>query len=367
MAQAGTVWVTVRGDMSKFASDVAGGAKKAGTSISSALGSGAKTVVSDLGTAAGVTAVAIGGIGLAAVKTSTDFNAAMSGVAAVAGASASELESLRDAALKAGADTVFSASEAATAQAELVKAGVSVSDTLGGALTGSLSLAAAGQLELADAATISAQAMNIFGLGGSEVGRIADVLAAGANKSAADVGQLGDALRQGGLVAKQTGLSMEETVGVLSLFADNALIGSDAGTSLKTMLQRLVPQSDEAAEAMKAMGLQFFDAQGAFVGIDEVAAQLQTSLAGLSDEQRQNALTTLFGSDAVRGASILMEGGKAAVDEYTAAVNDMGAAQRMAAAQTDNLKGDIEAFSGAVETSLINLGDLSDSALREIT
>ena len=367
MAQAGTVWVDVRGDMSKFASDVAGGAKKAGASVTSALGSGAKTVVSDLGTAAGVTGIAIAGIGAAAVKTSTDFNAAMSGVGAVANASAGELESLRDAALKAGADTVFSASEAATAQAELVKAGVSVSDTLGGALTGSLSLAAAGQLELADAATISAQAMNIFELGGQDVSHIADVLAAGANKSAADVGQLGDALRQGGLVAKQTGLSMEETVGVLSLFADNALIGSDAGTSLKTMLQRLVPQSDEAAEAMKEMGLQFFDAQGAFVGIDEVAAQLQTSLAGLSDEQRQNALTTLFGSDAVRGASILMEGGKAAVDEYTAAVNDMGAAQRMAAAQTDNLKGDIEAFSGAVETSLINIGDLSDSALREIT
>lgn len=367
MAQAGTVWVDVRGDMSKFASDVAGGAKKAGASVTSALGSGAKTVVSDLGTAAGVTAVAIGGIGLAAVKTSTDFNAAMSGVGAVANASAEDLEKLRDSALKAGADTVFSASQAAEAQAELVKAGVSVSDTLGGALTGSLSLAAAGQLELADAATISAQAMNIFGLGGADVSHIADVLAAGANKSAADVGQLGDALRQGGLIAKQTGLSMEETVGVLSLFADNALIGSDAGTSLKTMLQRLVPQSDEAAEAMKEMGLQFFDAQGAFVGIDEVAAQLQTSLAGLSDEQRQNALTTLFGSDAVRGASILMEGGKAAVDEYTAAVNDMGAAQRMAAAQTDNLKGDIEAFSGAVETSLINIGDLADSSLREIT
>lgn len=182
MAQAGTVWVDVRGDMSKFASDVAGGAKKAGASVTSALGSGAKTVVSDLGTAAGVTAVAIGGIGLAAVKTSTDFNAAMSGVGAVANASAEDLEKLRDSALKAGADTVFSASQAAEAQAELVKAGVSVSDTLGGALTGSLSLAAAGQLELADAATISAQAMNIFGLGGADVSHIADVLAAGANK-----------------------------------------------------------------------------------------------------------------------------------------------------------------------------------------
>src|SRR5690606_28547563 len=157
------------------------------------------------------------------------------------------------------------------AQAELVKAGVSVSDVLGGALTGSLSLAAAGQLDLADAATISAQAMNVFGLGGDQVAHIADVLAAGANKSAADVGQLGDALRQGGLVAKQTGLSMEETVGVLSMFADSALVGSDAGTSLRTMLQRLVPQSDEAADAMARLGLDFFDAPGQFVGIAEVA------------------------------------------------------------------------------------------------
>ena len=217
--------------------------------------------------------------------------------------------------------------------------------------------AAAGQLDLADAATISAQAMNVFGLGGDQVAHIADVLAAGANKSAADVGQLGDALRQGGLVAKQTGLSMEETVGVLSMFADSALVGSGAGTSLKTMLQHLVPQSDEAADAMARLGLDFFGARRA-------VRRHRRGGPPTADESRraercaaQQALTTLFGSDAVRAASILMEGGAAAVDEYTAAVNDMGAAQRMASAQTDNLKGDVEAFKGSVETSLINLGD----------
>jgi len=366
MAQAGTVWVDVRGDMSQFATDVAEGAKKASAGMAGVAASGVKTVMGDIARSSAVAATALGVVGIAAVKTSSDFNAAMSGVGAVANASAAEMESLRNAALKAGADTVYSASQAADAQAELVKAGVSVSDVLGGALTGSLSLAAAGQLDLADAATISAQAMNVFGLGGDQVAHIADVLAAGANKSAADVGQLGDALRQGGLVAKQTGLSMEETVGVLSMFADSALVGSDAGTSLKTMLQRLVPQSDEAADAMARLGLDFFDAQGQFVGIAEVARQLQTSLGGLSDAQRQQALTTLFGSDAVRAASILMEGGAAAVDEYTAAVNDMGAAQRMASAQTDNLKGDVEAFKGSVETSLINLGDLGDSSLRSL-
>ena len=366
MAQAGTVWVDVRGDTSKFIKDVGDAAQTAGRKLSGGLGAGAKTVLSDIGTAAGVSAIGIGAIGGAAVKASTEFNKSMSGVSAVAGATAAEMSQLREAALQAGADTVFSASEAATAQGELAKAGVSVADILGGALAGSLGLAAAGQLDLGQAAEISAQALNIFGLAGDQTTRVADTLAAGANKSAADVAQLGDALRQGGLLAAQTGLTLEETTGVLSLFADNALIGSDAGTSLKTMLQRLAPSTGPAADAMRELGLDFFDAQGAFVGIEEVAAQLQDRLGGLSDEQRQTALTTIFGSDAVRGASILMEGGAAAVEEYTAAVTDQGAAARMAAEQLNNLAGDVEQFKGSVETSLIRIGDLFDGVNRGI-
>jgi hypothetical protein len=107
-----------------------------------------------------------------------------------------------------------------------------------------LALAASGQLDLAESATVAAQTMNTFGLAGKDVTHIADVLSASANKSAADVHGLGMSLRMGGLLAKQTGLSLEDTVGTLSAFADHALIGSDAGTSLKTMLQRLVPQSE---------------------------------------------------------------------------------------------------------------------------
>jgi TP901 family phage tail tape measure protein len=366
MAQAGTVWVDVRGDTSGLVKDIGTAAQTASRTIGSTLGSGAKTIMSDIGTAAGLTAVGIAAIGGAAVKASTEFNKSMSGVSAVAGATAGELDLLREAALKAGADTAFSASQAATAQAELARAGVSVSDILGGALAGSLGLAAAGQLDLGKAAEISAQALNIFNLEGSETTRVADVLAAGANKSAADVTQLGDALRQGGLVAAQTGLSLEETVGVLSLFADSALVGSDAGTSFKTFLQRLVPQSEEASKAMETLGLNFFDATGAFVGIEEVAGQLQTALGDLSDEQRNAALTTLFGSDAVRAASILMDGGAAAVRDYTAAVDDQGAAARMAAEQLNNLAGDVEQFKGSVETSLIRIGDLFDGVNRSI-
>ena len=364
MAKAGTVWVDVRGDTKGFMGDVADGAQKASRSLGGIVGNGVTTVMGDIGRSAGVAAIGLAGVGVAAVKTSMDFNAAMSGVSAVAGASAAEMETLREAALAAGAATSFSASEAAAAQGELVKAGVSVADVLGGALAGSLGLAAAGQLELKDAAEISAQAMNIFGLAGEDVTHIADVLAAGANKSAADVKQLGDALRQGGLVASQLGIGLEDTIGTLSLFADNALIGSDAGTSFKTMLQRFNPASKEAAGEMAKLGLSFYDAEGNFVGLEEAAQRLQDAMSGLTQEQRNASMNQIFGADAIRAANLLYEAGAAGIREYTDAVDDQGAAQRMAAEQLNNLKGDLEEFSGATETALIRIGDLLDGVLR---
>jgi TP901 family phage tail tape measure protein len=296
-----------------------------------------------------------------------DFDKAMSGVGAVANASAGDLGRLREAALQAGADTAFSASQAATAEAELAKAGVSTADILGGALKGSLDLAAAGQLDLGEAATISAQAMNIWKLRGSDVAHIADVLAAGANKSAADVGQLGDAMRQGGLVAAQMGVGMEDTVAVLSAFADNALIGSDAGTSLKTMLQKLMAPSKEAAAAMADIGLHAFDASGQFVGMENFAGQLQDRLGNLTQEQRSSALATIFGSDAIRAANVLYDIGAGGVADYSKAVNDQGAAARMASTQMDNLAGDLEALRGSVETALIKGGSGATAALRGMT
>lgn len=310
-------------------------------------------------------AAVVAGFGVA-VMASARFEKQMSGVKAVSNATAGEMKQLADAALKAGADTVFSASEAAKAEAELAKAGIAVKDILGGALRGSLSLAAAGQLDLADAATISAQAMNIFKLEGKDVGHIADVLAAGANKSAADVKQLGDALRQGGLVAAQTGLTLEDTTGALAAFADNALIGSDAGTSLKTMLQRLTPQSAEAANLMDELGLNAYDAAGQFIGLEAFAGKLKTGLGGLTAEQRSSALATIFGSDAVRAAAILYDQGADGIADYTKAVNDQGAAARMAATQMDNLSGDVEALKGSLETALIQSGSGANKVLREM-
>ena len=311
-------------------------------------------------------AVMAAGIGLAA-NAAMDFEKQLSELSAVSSASSEQMLRLRDAAIEAGAATQFSATEAALAQTELAKAGISTADVLGGGLKGALDLAAAGGLDLGRAAEIAATSMTTFGLTGQDVTRIADVLAAGANKSAADVTGMADALAQSGLVADQFGLSIEESVGVLSMFAQNGLKGSDAGTSLKTALQRLVPTSVEAAEKMRELGIDMFDASGNFVGIDSAAEELKSSLSGLSEEQRNNALATIFGSDAVRAATILYEGGAAGVREWTSLVDDTGFAAEVAAIRMDNLSGDIETLQGSIETTLIGGGSEATGALRALT
>ncbi|MGW6603331.1 phage tail tape measure protein [Streptomyces sp. NPDC055036] len=294
------------------------------------------------------------------------FEKSMSEVRAVTDGSAGDMKKLSDAALAAGQATKYSATQAANAEAELARAGVSTADIVGGALKGSLDLAASGQLELGESAIISAQAMNAFKLEGRDVGHIADVISAGAGKSATNVHELGMAFRQAALLSSQTGLSLEQTVGTLSLFAQNALTGSDAGTSLKVMLQRLVPQSKEAAAMMKSIGFSAYDAQGNFVGLTALAGQMKTSFSKLTPEARNAAMATIFGSDAVRAATILYEAGANGVDSWVNAVNDSGYATRVAATMTDNLAGDVERLAGALETALISSGSSANVMLRDM-
>ncbi|MGV9535017.1 phage tail tape measure protein [Streptosporangium sandarakinum] len=315
------------------------------------------------GMAVGIGAGLLAGFGVA-VKAAADFDKAMSGVAAASNAGAKEMSALRDAAIKAGADTAFSATEAAQAETELAKVGISTADILGGALKGSLDLAAAGQLDLATAAKVSGQAMTIFGKSGKDVGHIADVLTAGANASSASVESMAESLEQAGLVAAQTGLSLEDTVGTLTAFSKAGLNGSDAGTSLKTMLQRLAAPTNVAAGLMQDLGINAFDAQGNFVGIASVAGQLRTALSRLTPQQRQAALATIFGSDAIRAATVLYADGEAGIRGYINAVNDQGAASRTAGKLMDNLAGDVEKLKGSLETALISGGSGATDVLR---
>ena len=319
-----------------------------------------------LGRAATVSGAAIlAGVGLA-VKAYADFDQAMSKVSATGQDAKNSFDSLRAAALQAGADTKYSATEAAAGVENLLKAGVSAKDVLGGGLTGALSLAAAGEMGVADAAETAATAMTQFKLSGSEVPHVADLLAAGAGKAQGEVTDLAMALKQSGLVASQFGLSVDETVGTLTAFASAGLLGSDAGTSFKQMLLSLSNPSKQSALLMDELGIKAYDAQGKFVGLTDLAGQLQTKLAGLTDEQRQSALATIFGSDAIRAASVLYDQGAAGIADWTNAVNDQGYAAQVAAEKTNNLVGDLERLRGSIETALITAGESANSPLRMI-
>jgi TP901 family phage tail tape measure protein len=310
------------------------------------------------------TSAAAGALVAVAVKKFADFDSAMSEVQADTQETAANMELLRAAAIQAGADTQFSATEAAGAIDELAKAGVSTADILSGGLAGALDLAAAGSLEVSDAASIAATALTQFKLKGSDVSHVADLLAAGAGKAQGGVEDLGMALKQGGLVASQTGLSIEETTGALTAFASAGLIGSDAGTSFKSMLQRLTPQSSEAKALMDQLGISAYDASGNFIGLAQFAGNLQSSLSGLTVEQRNSAMATIFGSDAVRAANVLYEQGQTGIQGWIDKVNDQGYAARVAAQKTDNLRGDVERLGGSLETVFIKSGSGMNDMIR---
>jgi TP901 family phage tail tape measure protein len=314
-------------------------------------------------TAVGLAAGAAFGL---AVAKFADFDAAMSGVQAATHESAANMAALREAAIQAGKDTAFSATEAASAIENLAKAGVSTKDILGGGLNGALSLAAAGELAVGDAAEIAATAMTQFKLSGKDIPHIADLLAAGAGKAQGEVSDMAMALKQSGLVAAQFGLSIEETTGTLSAFAAAGLIGSDAGTSFKTMLLALANPSVKAANTMKELGIAAYDTQGNFVGIAPLAEQLKNKLSDLAPAQRDAALATIFGSDAIRAANVLYQNGAAGIVDWTNKVNDQGYAAETAALKTDNLKGDLERLGGAIDTALIQSGEGANDALRKI-
>ncbi len=326
---------------------------KKGGSATKALGEG----ITDLGrsTTLGLT-VPIVAAGGAATSVAASFDDAMSQVQGALGDASADMDGLRDLALQLGADTVFSATESAQAMVELAKGGLTEADIKGGALAASMDLAAAGQLNLADAAETTVQMMGSFGLGAGDATRIANALAGAANASSADVSDLTQAMSQCSAQASLAGWSLEDTAAALALFADHGVKGSDAGTSLKTMLQRLAAPTDQAAEAIAAYGLNIRDSNGKMKDVSGIADELTGKLGGLSDAERDAALQTIFGADASRAAAILMQSGSEGLAKYIDATNDATAAETMASAQKGELSWALENMGGAIESASIAFG-----------
>lgn len=326
---------------------------KKGGSATKALGEGITDLGRSMTLGLTVPIVAAGG---AATSVAANFDDAMSQVQGALGGASADMDGLRNLALQLGADTVFSATESAQAMVELAKGGLTEAQIKGGALAASMDLAAAGQLNLADAAATTVQMMGSFGLGAGDATRIANALAGAANASSADVSDLTQAMSQCSAQASLAGWSLEDTAAALALFADHGVKGSDAGTSLKTMLQRLAAPTDQAAEAIAAYGLNIRDSNGKMKDISGIADELTGKLGGLSDAERDAALQTIFGSDASRAAAILMQSGSEGLAKYIEATNDATAAETMANAQKGELSWALENMGGAVESASIAFG-----------
>lgn len=305
----------------------------------------------------GVTAPLLG-IAAMGIKTAASFEESMNVMGAVAGVPGPELEKLRALAIKVGQDTVFSANEAAQAQVELAKAGVSTADILAGALKNGMDLAAAGGLEVAEASSIMANAMNTFNISGAESVQVADALAGAAAASSADVRDLALGLAQVGLVANASGLSIQETTAALAAMANAGLSGSDAGTSFKTMLMNLQPITKKQIKLMDELDLSFVNADGSFKSLTEIAGLLKDRLGSMSEAQRLAALETIFGSDAVRAATVLMNEGAEGIQGYIDQTSKVGTAWEQAKARMEGLPGAIERLKGSLETAALALGEV---------
>lgn len=248
--------------------------------------------------------------------------------------------------------TLPSATAAASAAAlsELGKAGLSAKDSIA-ALRPAMLLAAAGGLEGADAAQILANTLNAFKLPGTEAARIADLLAGAEVAAAGSIRDHSQALQQSMAVWALAKQPVEDLVTSIGLLANAGIIGSDAGTSLRTMMLRLIAPTEEAVALMRSMGVNVYDSEGKVRSFRDVIEQFQKGLAPLTEAQRNQRLETIFGTDAVRAAAVIFGGGVEAYDAMKASVTATGLAQELATAKTEGLKGSIEGLGKVIDTA----------------
>ena len=292
------------------------------------------------------------GVAAAGLSAAAGFEQSMNTIAVVSGATESAMTQLNAKALQLGRDTSFSAGEAAQGMLELSKAGLDASQTMD-AISGVLDLAAAGGLSVAQAAEVSANALNAFKLPASEATRVANLLAAAANSSSMEVSDMALAFQASSAVFASNGQQIDDLSTAIALLANNGIKGSDAGTSLKTMLMRLAAPTDTAAAAMQALGVHTYNADGSMRSFEDIVGNLASATANLSAEQRNAAFTTIFGADAIRAANILVDEGAASYAEMRAKVNQAGAATTVAESKMKGLSGAIAYAKGTIESTLI--------------
>lgn len=301
------------------------------------------------------------------VNTYKDFEAAMSQVKAVSGATGSEFDKLTAKAKEMGATTKFTAKESAEAFNYMAMAGWNAEQMTDG-ISGILNLAAASGEDLATTSDIVTDALTAFGLKASDATHFSDVLAQASSSANTDVGMMGETFKYVASMAGSLSYSIEDVALMTGLMANSGIKSTQAGTSLNAVLTRLATNSNGAADAIAALGVNFYDSTGNARPLATVMDELREATEGMNQEQKSNLANTVAGMEAQKGLLAILNASQEDYDKLAESINHAdGAAEKMSKIQLDNLSGDITYFQSAVDGLKISLGErLSNSWLRDI-
>ena len=310
---------------------------------------------------AGVTA-----LGTAAVKTAADFDSAMSQVAAVSGATGDDLQRLREKAREMGAQTKFSASEAAEAMNYMAMAGWKTEDMLSG-IEGVMNLAAASGEDLATTSDIVTDALTAFGLSAQDSGHFADILAAASSNANTNVSMMGETFKYCAPIAGALGFSAEDTAEAIGLMANAGIKGSQAGTALRTIMNNLSGDVKICGSSIGEVTIATTNADGSMRDLSDILADCRTAFAGLSESEKAAAAESLVGKNAMSGFLALMNAGEGDINKLSSAIENCdGCAADMAATMNDNLEGQLTILKSQLQELAISFGEMLMPAIRTI-
>ncbi len=313
------------------------------------------------GATAGLTA-----LGGAAIKVGSDFEAGMSQVQAISGASGEDLEKLKNKAKEMGATTKFSATESAEALNYMAMAGWKTKDMLGG-LEGVMNLAAASGEDLATASDIVTDAMTALRMQASEAGHFSDVLAAAASNANTSVGGMGETFKYAGAMAGTLGYSVEDVALATGLMANAGIKGTMAGTSLNSIMTRLSTNTNGARDAIEELGVSFFKSDGSARSLTDVMSELREATADMTTEQKANFANTVAGMESQKGLSAILNATEDDYNKLSAAIqNADGCALKMAETMQDNLQGQITILQSGLEGLGISIYETFQGTAKDV-
>ena len=310
--------------------------------------------------------MAVAGLGAAAVKTAADFDAGMSKVAAISGATGDDLDALRDKAREMGAKTKFSASEAAAAMEYMAMAGWKTEDMLGG-IEGIMSLAAASGEDLATTSDIVTDALTAFGLSAQDSGHFADILAAASSNANTNVRMMGETFKYCAPIAGALGFSAEDVAEAIGLMANAGIKSTQAGTALRTIMNNLSGEVKITGAALGEVSIATTNADGSMRDLSDILADCRGAFSQLSESERAQAAEALVGKNAMSGFLALMNAAPEDIEKLSTAIDNCdGTAAQMAATMQDNLAGQLTILKSQLEELAISFGEMLMPAIRAI-